>query len=347
MKKYIISLLHIGFWACYSLLMIIMLGLLFKNNSYGKDRVDLIFKYLFSFAIIPSVISFYSYYCLIFPYYLKRKSIYKSIIYSVLISLLIGVLGVFLITLICGNSSLFNLRNDFAEGIIAISLIATIIGVIALFIKGFITWFDEIKLKEVLKQKNNEMELALIKSQLDPHFLFNTINNIDALILNEPNQASNYLNTLSDIMRFMLFETKTDKVLIAKEIEYIKKYIRLQKIRTANTSYVSFKVVGEAGNKMVAPMLFIPFIENAFKHTTNKRLKEAITITITTNEKYIELECKNKYDSSRKLQIESNGLGNKLIQKRLHLTYPEQHILKITNQNNEYCVYLKIDYEKI
>ena len=87
--------------------------------------------------------------------------------------------------------------------------------------QGFITWIDEINMKEELSLKNNEIELALVKSQLDPHFLFNTINNIDVLISKNATAASNYLNKLSEIMRFMLYETKTEKIFLAKELLYI------------------------------------------------------------------------------------------------------------------------------
>jgi len=100
----------------------------------------------------------------------------------------------------------------------AMSFIATISGIIALVIKGFITWFNEIKLKELLKEKNHEMELALIKSKLDPHLLFNTINNIDTLILKDQVKASNYLNNLSDIMRFMLMKQRLIKFYFQKKL---------------------------------------------------------------------------------------------------------------------------------
>ena len=193
------------------------------------------------------------------------------------------------------------------------AFIALISGVIAMVMRGFITWFDEIKLKSELQQKNNEMEMALVKSQLDPHFLFNTINNIDVLILKNADKASNYLNQLSDIMRFMLYETKSDKISLFKEIEYIKKYIELQKIRTANLSYVNFNLSGDSSNKLIAPMIFIPFIENAFKHNNNKKLEDAITINIKIEEENIIFECINKFDSNRKSKEEDNGLGLSLI----------------------------------
>jgi LytS/YehU family sensor histidine kinase len=171
-------------------------------------------------------------------------------------------------------------RSTAFSVILVITFISSICGIVALILKGFITWFNEIKLKELLREKNYEMEMSLIKSKLDPHLLFNTINNIDALILKDAVAASDYLNKLSDIMRFMLYETKADKIFLSKEIEYIDKYIALQKIRTANENHVHFAVTGIPGNKLIAPMVFIPFIENAFKHTNNKKLENAITINI-------------------------------------------------------------------
>ena len=149
-----------------------------------------------------------------------------------------------------------------------------------IIIKGFITWFEEIQVKEALQLKNLSTELDLIKSQLDPHFLFNTINNIDTLLLNSPELASQYLNKLSDILRFMLFETKTDKIPLSKEIAYIEKYIELQKIRTSNSNFVNLAIKGDISNHTIPAMLFIPFIENAFKHVSNKKTDNAINITL-------------------------------------------------------------------
>jgi LytS/YehU family sensor histidine kinase len=214
---------------------------------------------------------------------------------------------------------------------------------VALVIKGFITWFNEIKMKEALKAKNHEMELALIKSKLDPHLLFNTINNIDALIIKDAVEASNYLNKLSDIMRFMLYETMAEKILLSQEIEYIEKYIALQKIRTANLNYVHLAVTGSIGNKSIAPMVFIPFIENAFKHSTNKKLENAIRVDILISDNDIKLVCENKFDLRTSAQQPNSGLGNELVQKRLELIYPGKHHLVVHKNNDLYSVNLTIN----
>lgn len=187
------------------------------------------------------------------------------------------------------------------------------------------------------------MELALIKNQINPHFLFNTINNIDVLIQKDPIKASEYLNKLSDIMRFMLYETKADKIELAKELTYIEKYIELQKIRSSNPTYVNYLLEGNTNNLLIEPMLFIPFIENAFKHTENKSLENAISVKISIHKEMIIFECENKFTVNSQNNSENNGLGNGLIEKRLQLLYPNNHTLEITTENNIYKVKLTLN----
>ncbi|HXD92543.1 MAG TPA: sensor histidine kinase [Bacteroidia bacterium] len=186
------------------------------------------------------------------------------------------------------------------------------------------------------------MELALVKNQINPHFLFNTINNIDVMIAKDAGQASAYLNKLSDIMRFMLYETKTEKIPLSKELTYIEKYIDLQKIRTSNINYVNYHVEGDGGNLVIAPMLFIPFIENAFKHAENKKLDNAVNIKLTLSKEMITFECENKFSESASNNDEQSGLGNELIAKRLQLLYPNKHTLDVSNKNQTYHVKLVV-----
>jgi ABC-type multidrug transport system fused ATPase/permease subunit len=329
-----------------------MLAVYYRSSAHADNQGSRILnalKNLFFFAFIPSVISYSTYYFVLFPKYLQHKRIFLSMIHGLLISAAAAFIGYILIR----YSIEFGYMTDMDTGgkrgrstavtvIVAMTLIGIITGVVALVIKGFINWFNEKKLKEALKEKNHEMEMALIKSRLDPHLLFNTINNIDALIIKDAVEASNYLNKLSDIMRFMLYETMAEKILLSQEIEYIEKYISLQKIRTANTDYVHFSVTGIIGNKMIAPMVFIPFIENAFKHTNNKKLENAITVHIIISNKIIQLVCENKFDSKPTVRQPDSGLGNELIQKRLQLIYPEKHTLEVNKTNEQYTVNLTI-----
>ena len=329
-----------------------MLAIFYRSSSLSVDqtaRIKNAFESIFLFAFLPSFITFYGCYFLVFPKYLQQKKNLLSIIYGILISIGASILVYILMRYLIESGQLMDMdkggingRSTAIRTIVVMSFIGSISGIVAMVIKGFITWVDEIKLKEELKWKNRETEMALVKAQLDPHFLFNTLNNIDVLILENATKASNYLNKLSDILRFMLYETKSDTILLEKEIEYIEKYIELQKIRTSNTNYINFQITGTPGNKTIAPMVFIQFIENAFKHTTNKKLDHAINVQLFIEKETIRFVCKNKFDSKRKLNQESNGLGNELIQRRLNLIYPAKHTLELSKHCNLYTVNLII-----
>ena len=353
MKKSFIVLLHLGFWVCYFLVIVIMLSVYYRSSMYASapnSRMVIAFENILLFAFVPSFLSFYLYYFILFPKYLQQKKFLQSIIVGLLISAGVSVIAYILHRFLIETGHVVDMdqggkngRSTAGRVIVIMTFIGSVCGVVALVIKGFITWFNEIKLKQALKEKNHEMELALIKSKLDPHLLFNTINNIDALIIKDAVEASNYLNKLSDIMRFMLYETMADKILLSQEIAYIEKYIALQKIRTANVNYIHFTVSGDIGNKFIAPMIFIPFIENAFKHTTNKKLENAITVNILITDNKIKMVCENKFDSKPKAKSINSGLGNELIQKRLELIYADKHLLEINKNNELYSVHLTIN----
>jgi two-component system, LytTR family, sensor kinase len=351
MRKLFVVLLHIGFWACYLLSILIILIVAYRDSvtiSDQESRIVNALKNLFFFAFLPSFISFNLFYSYLFPKYVQQKKFILSIIYGFLITTAAAVIGYILHRYFIESGRIIDLDSGGKKGrstavivITAMTLIGIICGIVALVLRGFITWFNEIKLKQMLKEKNHEMEMALIKSQIDPHLLFNTINNIDSLILKDAVKASEYLNRLSDIMRFVLYETKADKTLLSQEIEYIGKYIALQKIRTSNETYVNFSVIGSMGGKRIAPMVFIPFIENAFKHTNNKKLENAITINIVIKDETIQLVCENKYDSKSDKQP-IGGLGNELVQKRLELIYAGKHTLEVHKSDELYSVNLTI-----
>ncbi len=329
-----------------------MLSVYYRSNMYASApnaRMSIAFKNILLFAFIPSFCCFYLYYFILFARYLQQKKFVQSIIAGLLVSVGVAVLAYILHRYLIETGRVIDMdqggkngRSTAARVIGIMVFIGSVCGMVALVIKGFITWFNEIKLKQALKEKNHEMELALIKSKLDPHLLFNTINNIDALIIKDVVEASNYLNKLSDIMRFMLYETMAEKILLSQEIEYIEKYIALQKIRTANTNYIHFTVSGDTSKMVIAPMIFIPFIENAFKHTTNKKLENAITVNILVTGKKIKMVCENKYDARPKVQQVNSGLGNELIQKRLQLIYADKHLLEINKNDELYSVHLTI-----
>lgn len=220
-------------------------------------------------------------------------------------------------------------------------------GIFAAVIKGIILWILDISEKKAIQKKQLESEnaLLLLKAQLNPHFLFNSLNNIDILIEESPKIASEYLKKLSDILRYVLYETKKDETTLAREMEQISNYIELQKIRTANTSYVDFDVVGVVGSQKIVPMIFLPFIENAFKFSKNKFKEHAIAIRFEIEPKSIKMTCRNYYEEHHLHILKNEGLGIETIRQRLKLLYPGKHDLEILNAENWFTVSLNIQLE--
>ena len=349
MKKYQIFLFHFCYWAFYFLIAAIVVTLtmiLINMEDHPKEEIPFIYWFRMTSKIsffIPSLISYLVAYFFLFPRFINKK--WKLALYSlitIVISIAINALIIYLFSL---RNPIFKTQEfNFLIGLVlfATSVLSLLNLVMGLIIKGFIMWFIEVKENKELQDKNHQMELALVKSQLDPHFLFNTLNNIDVLILKDAEKASLFLNKLSDIMRFMLFETKDEKIELAKEITYIEKYIELQKIRTSNPNYVTVLIDIEDDTVLISPMLFIPFIENAFKYAEPFKSDNAIEIRIKATQNKLDFECDNKC-SSHSNSISNNGLGNELIQKRLALLYPEQHHLEIVDLNGVFKVKLSID----
>ena len=290
--------------------------------------------------IFPSFICFYVFYLYLFPLFLARKRIWLFVIFGLSTWIILSLLSI----LISKSFSIDLLSGKDAVWIIIGNYIPTVLfsGVVGCLLKGFISWYSEIRIKEQLIQKNLKTELALLKAQINPHFLFNTINNIDILIGKDAKAASAYLKQLSEIMRFMLYDVSSDFIPLIKELEYIKKYIDLQRIRTANEKYVNFTIIGDTKELMIAPAIFIPFIENAFKHSTNKKIENAINIRIEIIENDLSFSCINFFDNSNSFTQEKSGLGIDLIKQRLQLLYKDKHELDIIKTDNRFEVKLKI-----
>lgn len=334
MKKSIVVSLHLLYWVPNLIILtIIILGLM--------DRTNLKPIYYLQVAyIIPSFICFYIFYLYLFPVFLARKKIWLFVIFGLSTWIILSFLSIlisksFSIDLFSGKDGVRIIIGNYAPKIL-------FSGVVGCLFKGFISWYSEIRIKEQLIQKNLKTELALLKAQINPHFLFNTLNNIDILIEKDGKAASAYLKQLSEIMRFMLYDVSSDFIPLTKELEYIRKYIDLQKIRTANEKYVNFTLIGDKKDLMIAPAVFIPFIENAFKHSTNKKIENAISIRIEIIENDLSFSCINIFDNANSFTQEKSGLGIDLIKQRLQLLYKDKHELDIIKTDNRFEVKLKI-----
>jgi len=204
-------------------------------------------------------------------------------------------------------------------------------------------WFNKQKRTQELEKKNLQSELSMLKNQINPHFLFNTLNNIDSLIKKNPDCASKSIVELSDMMRYMIYETNVEKIPLKKEQEYIDNYMALQKLQYFNDDLVEYTITGNPENIEVAPMLFIPFIENAFKHCTNKETKHAIRFSFSLDAEKICFEATNIADKTQSISKDkTSGIGLDTVKRRLEILYPKRYSLEIQEKNDLFCVSLMI-----
>ena len=195
-----------------------------------------------------------------------------------------------------------------------------------------------------MEHEKTQSELVHLRSQLNPHFLFNTLNNIDTLVLQYPERASETLIKLSDILRYCIYETSEDQVPLEKELEYLQNYIDLQKIRLNQPDFVRVKLSGISAGKKIAPMLLIPLVENAFKHGDRKVATPGISIFIEIADHQLKIVVENSIKQVRLYEIEKvGGIGLKNVRRRLELQYPDRHILEIEKHHEKFRIQLIID----
>ena len=195
---------------------------------------------------------------------------------------------------------------------------------------------------EKTKRRQVEAELKLLQSQVNPHFLFNTLNNIYAQNLVHPEEANDMILQLADLMRYQIESSKKNEVSIDDEIEFLENYIALEKKRSTDRIKVSFAVDKAANLTMnIPPMLFIPFIENAYKHGISAEGESSINILLGVKEQGISFKIENQIPV-RKQMVKSTKTGLENIKKRLELLYPNKHKLAINTDNNFYNVQLDI-----
>ncbi len=350
MNKSVIAMLHVGYWFLYACLLVLILMCVTIGTNVSTEPIFKGYRFwLFfgGFAVLPAVAGFYLYYGLLFNRFLTQKKISALFLAGIASALLCGLVGALNITILSifdiGNNILADSWQSALFFILFVSFIAMLNGGMGLLLRGFIRWYDEIKLKEDLARKNFETELALVKSQLDPHFLFNTINNIDVLITKDAEKASACLKKLSDIMRFMLYESHSAQISLQEEWAYVEKLIDLQKIRTSIANYATYTTEGDLSAAQIAPMTLIPFVENAFKHANRVKAEHAIRLHLKVGDGNIVFECENKFNPNAPDTNEPGGLGNDLIAKRLSLLYPDHHHLTMEKNGDLYGVRLSID----
>lgn len=206
------------------------------------------------------------------------------------------------------------------------SIIYTSIAIAIYFIKNA---FDERKLLITLQKDNNNFRLKYLRAQLNPHFLFNTLNSIYSLSMQKADETPDVVVKLADLMRYLIYECNEDKVSLVKEIEFIRNYIELEKVRY--NADIRFDIEGDAADIMIEPLLFISFIENGFKHAFDSAYTNAfIYITIKIKPEQIALTVINNTSIDLETQAKRiQGTGIKTSKNMLELLYPTSHALHI------------------
>ena len=214
--------------------------------------------------------------------------------------------------------------------------------VVSTVIRMYVEWKKNEDLRKKVETEKIHSELQFLKTQLNPHFLFNSLNAIYSLSVKKSQDTSEAIINLSELMRYMLYEADKEFVPLEKELEYIRNYVHLQRLRLSDSENVSLKIQGDARGKRIPPLLFISFIENAFKYGTDYKGKTNVRITLIIDDAGILLKVTNKIGVYNKHSA-SSGVGLENVRNRLKLLFPETHNLRVSNDGEVFLVELCIE----
>jgi len=202
-----------------------------------------------------------------------------------------------------------------------------------------------------LQRQNLTSELKYLKTQINPHFFFNTLNSLYALTLKKSDKAPEIVLKLSDMMRYMLYESNERMLSLSQEINYIENYLELEKLRHDDHFKMELEITGDPAGHKIAPLLFIPFLENSFKHGIDHQLKSGyVNINLDIQEKSLHLKVANSLpdqeipNAPKEKKVGGIGLTN--VRRRLNILYPQRHKLEISQSNEEFLVTLDLQINK-
>jgi sensor histidine kinase YesM len=314
---------HIAFWLFFILFF-------WQQNPTADLQEYLAWLTILSVCAVVVYINLY----FLFPVYFFQK---KYFTYSLFLLVLIGIGALFLkLQFPEGNST-------FASPIFQHFINLLFIVIITSSIKFLREVFR--KQAQLVEMENAQLktELSLLKSQVNPHFLFNTLNNLYGLINQNKNEAASEVTLkLSDLMRYLLESSKAEKVSLKREIQFIEDYLALEKIRLAQDAAIRFEVSGLDNDRLVSPLLFIPLIENAFKHglqSISKKSFAHFSLSVQGDELFF--EAKNSIGENILAERQS-GTGISNLRKRLQLIYPERHTLEVEKTDSFFKIILNL-----
>lgn len=310
------TLIHLLFWVLF-----VFISLFVFSNYYWTEN-----PFLQYFFILASIVYFNN--GILLPFFIKKKYYF---LYVILISAIafLGTQAYCNFFAQCGCSIMKCLSDYLWQTLVPIVFFS--------FIWMLFSYLEKEEEVREIKEKNNEMELQFLKSQINPHVLFNNLNTIYSFALEDPKKVPEMILMLSDNLKHVLYESNTTLVSLEKELDYITNYIAFQKIRTENIKEIIFLKNIDSTNYHIAPLLLISLIENAFKHSASK---STITIKIHSENGVLTLDVTNKIAAHTSKNIGTPiGLAN--LKKRLNLLYKDKHALVISETEN-YSVQLKL-----
>ncbi len=334
--------LHAIYWVMISFIIILGFFLSPERASVKHYMITLV-----GFGII-NVSLFYINYLILIPQLIKNKKRYFLYILTFIVLLGAGALIKTVIAVLNPKDLLEYVEAGQGKKTFQINYYFFI----QLFLCGFFLvssciikfaadWFSSERIQRNLESERREMELQFLKSQLNPHFLFNSLNNIYSLAYQKSDKTADAIMKLSEIMRYMIYESNTPTVALSKEVDYLTNYIELQKIRFKDGAYIELTLNGEIDNQKIVPLMLISFVENAFKHGVVNDPAEPVKINIIANQKILHFSVINKKNQQNKDAQGGVGLTN--VERRLQLVYPDRYKLNVVNSATHYTCELMID----
>ncbi|WP_214071996.1 sensor histidine kinase [Mucilaginibacter sp. dw_454] len=332
---------HVFVWVC-----IITFFLVIIQSSHVMPVKSMVVNIVLFGAINISI--FYLNYLIFIPQFLNKKR-FSVYIAAVVITIVVyglakyGVGSVFKEEVLMhtkGPNSIKTAPLGFWPFFLSTLFTSTIFVLLSILLKFSVDWFLNERIQRDLENQRLTAELAFLKSQINPHFLFNSLNSIYSLAYQQSENTPGAILKLSEIMRYMLYECNDNKVDLSKELQYLQNYIDLQKIRFGNKAYIDFKVDGQVADQKIVPLLLIAFIENAFKHGIANDATVPITLFINVNQQHLQFYIQNKKHTNNRDAIGGIGLSN--VKRRLDLLYPGKYNLDIRDEIDTYTCELSL-----
>ena len=331
-------------WAYHSIFWVFLLLLMTMIEYLGSD-----FGFLFTLSnnvIRLSIFALIVYFNLLYliPNYLTKKEFFRYLALIVLAVAIITPLESFMLYLKFWNIP--EAQSTVVQELNWSFLPNLFVGILSTIFKIVTDWVRHLREKQELQTQTMQSELRFLKSQINPHFLFNTLNNLYALTLKKSDKAPEIVIKLSEMMRYMLYECNERRVLLSKEVNYIRNYLDLESLRQGKGVEINFQVQGSISNQMIAPLMFIPFLENSFKHGLSHSISKGfvnIFLNVEQNQVHLFIENSKPETLPKPTGRKSGGIGLVNVRRRLDLMYPEQYSLDIENSPNTYAVNLELE----